>query len=201
MRVKICGITRAEDALLACELGAWAIGFIAYPKSPRFIEAQTVAEIVKQLPEQVLKVGVFVNESTEHVQHYAQQAGLTHVQLHGHEPPEMLEQLSFPVFKAFRLETPADLENLKPYAQAKAFLIDAPTQAWGGSGHQANWDLAKQVKHQGKLILAGGLKAENIVAAITHTQPWAVDLSSGVESAPGIKDPQKLKDLFERTHP
>jgi len=189
MFVKICGVTTEEDALLAIALGADAIGFMFAP-SPRQVAAGSVADIVKRLPREVLTVGVFRNEAPARVVELAHTAGLGAVQLHGHEPPEhshyIRERIRF-LIQAFPAGSLA-LAGAGKYA-ADAVMIDSATP---GSGRVFDWALAEGLGAR-RLMLAGGLTAANVARAITQVRPWAVDVSTGVERAPGIKDPVKLR--------
>ncbi len=202
MNVKICGITRLEDARKAAALGAWAVGFIFYPKSPRYIAPEAAAAIVGALPAQLLKVGVFVDASAEQMKEAARLSGITHYQLHGRETPETAGALDLPWFKVFRLVEYTDLKDLDRFAELKGFqgfLFDAPVSPqgdFGGTGKVSNWILAAQAKSHGPVILSGGLNASNAREARAQVAPFAIDLSSGVESAPGIKDHQKIEELF-----
>jgi len=191
---KICGITRVEDALLAAELGAAAIGFVFYPKSPRYIEVSAADHIGKQLPSRVARVGVFVNPDVEFLLFTAKSAQLTHLQLHGEESASLCEHAPVPVIKTVRHATELEKYVNVPVA---AFLIDSKTpDQFGGTGQIADWNFCRQVREQAPVILAGGLSAQNIVAAIELTSPDAVDLSSSVESSPGVKDREKLREFF-----
>jgi len=191
---KICGITRVEDALLAAELGASAIGFVFYPKSPRYIDASAAGRISAQLPLHVARVGVFVNSDLEFLLCTAQSAQLTHLQLHGEESAKLCESAPLPVIKTVR-----NVIELEKYVSAPvtAFLIDTKTpQQFGGTGQIADWNFCRQVRDRAPVILAGGLAANNIAAALELTSPDAIDLSSSVESLPGVKDHQKLRKFF-----
>jgi len=191
---KICGITRVEDALLAVELGAAAIGFVFYPKSPRYIEASAAGRISAQLPSHLARVGVFVNPDLEFLLYTAKGAQLTHIQLHGEESVLLCENASLPVIKTVR--NAAELEKYVN-APVAAFLIDSKTpNQFGGTGQVADWDFCRQIRKHAPVILAGGISAQNIAAAIELTSPDAVDLSSSIESSPGVKDHQKLREFF-----
>jgi len=191
---KICGITRAEDALLAAELGAAAIGFVFYSKSPRYIEASAASHISAQLPSRLARVGVFVNPEFETLTITAESAHLTHIQLHGDESIECCQLAPLPVIKTVRNAT--ELEKYV-HAPVAAFLIDSKTpNQFGGTGQIADWNFCRQVREHAPVILAGGLSASNIAAAIELTSPDAVDLSSAIESSPGVKDRQKLHEFF-----
>lgn len=202
MRVKICGLTRAEDAKAAHDLGAWALGFIFYPKSKRFIDASSAKNIIAALPATALPVGVFVNQTDEAIS-IAQDTGLKGIQLHGDETPDDLRRaraaFSGTIIKALRPKTEADLEAIAHYkGLADYILLDAAVgNEYGGTGHTGDWTLARNAAGFGvPVIVAGGLGPDNIAAAYTQTNPHALDLSSGVEAAPGIKDPAKLQALF-----
>ncbi len=191
--IKICGLTRAEDALLAWELGASALGFVFHPASPRNVTATQVSAIRRHLPPEAFCVGVFVDRAPEEVNAVAQRAGLHAVQLHGHETPQHCRAIRLPVIKAIRKE---DEGRLGDYDVA-AFLLDAAHPLLpGGTGQKADWALAARIAQSKPLILAGGLNATSIQKAIATVHPSGLDLSSGVESAPGIKDSALLKSLF-----
>lgn len=191
---KICGITRRDDALLAAELGAAAIGFVFYPKSPRYLDASAAGHISAQLPSHLARVGVFVNANLEFLLFAAQAARLTHFQLHGEESATLCEAVPLPVIKTVRHATELDNYMSTPVA---AFLIDHKTpNQFGGTGQRADWSLCRQARDHAPVILAGGLSAQNIGEAIALASPDAVDLSSSVEASPGVKDHQKLRDFF-----
>ncbi|HEX8925595.1 MAG TPA: phosphoribosylanthranilate isomerase, partial [Terriglobales bacterium] len=190
MRVKICGNMNLADAECAVRAGADAIGFIFYPKSPRFMQAEAVRAIVDQLPGKVCKVGIFVNESVEHVRTVATIAGLTSVQLAGSEAPEQCAELArdFKVFKVFHVKAGFDTSALRAYV-VSAFLFDTPSPIHGGSGKMFDWSLLRDVREQlqGRtpFYLAGGLSPENVADAIAQVEPDGVDVCSGVERRPG----------------
>jgi phosphoribosylanthranilate isomerase len=199
VRVKICGITRLEDALRAAELGADALGFNFWPGSKRHVAPEAAREIIARLPPFVTSVGLFVNQDRELVRRVSALAGIAAVQLHGDEPPEECEGLSLPVIKAFRPAGPLDPAALARYRSLAAVLLDAPSERFGGSGRTFDWELARGCA-QGwpPLILAGGLTPENVAGAVRTVRPWAVDVASGVEldpaagAPPGAKDPNKM---------
>jgi phosphoribosylanthranilate isomerase len=199
MRVKICGITNLEDALLAAELGASALGFIFYPKSPRAIKPEAARQIIAQLPPLVLSVGVFVNEVAALVLEMAEMVRLDWVQLHGDEPPEYCRFLYRNVMKAIRVKDQSSLDQMKQYQGCvRAFLLDThKTGQQGGTGESFDWSLAKQAKEYGPIVLAGGLKPENVGAAMREASPQAVDVASGVEASPGKKDHDRLRAFFQ----
>jgi phosphoribosylanthranilate isomerase len=198
MRIKICGITNLEDALLAAEVGADALGFIFYLKSPRKVAPETAREIIAQLPPFVTSVGVFVDEEAAVVQDLAARVGLDWVQLHGQESPAYCRSLGRRVIKGFRIQDEASLCPLADYhGAAQALLLDAYKQGQvGGTGTAFDWRLAREAKKYGQIILAGGLNPENVAEAIAIAQPQAVDTASGTEAAPGKKDPEKLRAFF-----
>jgi phosphoribosylanthranilate isomerase len=192
-RVKICGITNLEDALLAAEAGADALGFVFYAQSPRYITPDRAREIVLRLPPFVAKVGVFVNEELDRVREIMAYCHLDYAQLHGDETPEQVAALAPRAIKAVRVRSAADIERLAQY-QAVAYLLDTyhPTKH-GGTGEAFDWELAVEAKSHGPIILAGGLTPDNVGDAIERVHPYAVDVSSGVEATPGIKDHQKVQ--------
>lgn len=193
-KVKICGITNLADAQVAVEAGADAIGFIFYDQSPRYISIEAAAEISKKIPPHVLRVGVFVNAPEEFIFRAISEAGLTLLQFHGDEPPEFCTQFGVMSMKAFRMRNADSLAALADY-QTDAYLLDAHSESsLGGTGEKFNWDLAVAAQEFGKpIFLAGGLTPENVMQAVQQAQPFAVDVSSGVESAPGKKDHAKVK--------
>lgn len=199
VRVKICGMTKRDDALLAAQLGADALGFIFYPKSPRAITPEAAREIIRRLPPFVLTVGVFVDEEPAEVQEIAAYAGLDWLQLHGQETPEYCRSLGRRVIKGFRVKGEESLALLAPYHGAvQAFLLDTYKPGTpGGTGETFDWELARRAKEFGPIILAGGLTPVNVAEAIRRVRPAAVDVASGVEAAPGKKDPDKLKAFME----
>ena len=193
VRVKICGITNLEDALLVAELGADAIGFIFYEKSPRSIDIASAAMITRALPPYLTRVGVFVNVERSIIDRTFKECKLDVAQLHGDETPEMVDRLGRDVIKSLRLKTEDDLEKISDYENC-AFLLDTfDEERLGGTGRSFNWRWAKDAKRFNKpIVLSGGLNAENVEAAIDAAMPEAVDVSSGVEARPGKKDPKKL---------
>jgi phosphoribosylanthranilate isomerase len=195
--VKICGITRQEDALLAAELGAWAVGFVFWPGSPRYIDPRAARAIVHALPSTIRTVGVFVNQPAGHVRMVTEEAGITTVQLHGHEPVAFAQGLGLPVFKAVPVRGGFDPSTLDAIPSGITVLLDAfdPT-THGGTGRTIDWTTAAEAATRRPIVLAGGLNAGNIVQAIQQVRPRAVDLSSGVERSPGIKEHGKLRELF-----
>lgn len=198
MLVKICGITRAGDAAHAVALGAGAIGFIFWPGSPRCVPVEQVRAIVRTLPAFVATVGVFVNQPAGEINEVAAVAGLSAVQLHGDEAPALMAEIDRPVIKAFGV---VDDATLAQWPEPATLLIDAhDPRRRGGTGLKADWDAAARVARTRRVILAGGLNAANIREAVSAVAPFGVDVSSGVESSPGIKDHRKLTDFFEALH-
>jgi phosphoribosylanthranilate isomerase len=195
--VKICGVTRLEDARLAVELGASAIGFIFWPASPRYIPPSRAAEIVEALPPRVASIGVFVDQTRNFVWNAAEQVGLTALQLHGSETVAFAGALPRPVIKAVPVTADFPLEAVMKIPLSITVLLDAhdPVKR-GGTGETIDWSVAAAVAWRRPIFLSGGLHAGNIREAIARVNPHAVDISSGVESAPGIKDPVKLHALF-----
>jgi phosphoribosylanthranilate isomerase len=193
-KVKICGITNPADAQVAVEAGADAIGFIFYEKSPRFVTLKQAAEISKQIQPYVMRVGVFVNPLEDLVLGAIAECGLTMLQFHGDESPEFCTQFGLMNMKAFRVHGPETLEQI-PQFKTDAYLLDAySSTTLGGTGEKFNWDLAVEAQKFGKpIFLAGGLTPGNVADAIHKVHPFGVDVSSGVESAPGKKDHAKVK--------
>jgi phosphoribosylanthranilate isomerase len=198
VRVKICGITTVDDALMAVEAGADAIGLVFYEKSPRALLPEQAAVIVRALPPFVQAVGLFVNAGIEIVNATAEACRLDIVQLHGEESPEFCGLVERRVIKAFRVRDEASLEPMKDY-WVSGFLLDAwSPRSYGGTGATFNWNLARAAGTNGPVILAGGLTPQNVREAVDVVAPYGVDVSSGVESAPGRKDPEKVRDFIRR---
>lgn len=198
VRIKICGITNKEDAALAVDLGADALGFVFHQKSPRYVNTQKAAEICRALPVFIAKVGVFVDAGAETVKFAAQDCHLTAMQFHGLESPWFCKQFPGQAIKAIRVKDETSLKTALEY-DVDAVLLDTYTEgANGGTGQTFDWALAVKAKQMLKcrIILAGGLNPENVADAIRTVRPYAVDVSSGVESAPGKKDPEKLRRFF-----
>jgi phosphoribosylanthranilate isomerase len=194
VNVKICGVTSVSDGLDAVAAGADMIGLMFYERSPRHIPWATASEIARALPPPVVKVGVFVNPSVEVVRRAIAECGVSLLQFHGDEPPEFCTQFSVMSLKAFRMRDAGSLAALPGYP-TDAWLLDAfSPDALGGTGEQFNWELAWEAKKLGRpIFLAGGLTPENVAEAVRRIQPFAVDVSSGVESAPGKKDSEKVR--------
>ena len=193
-KIKICGITREADAHLAASLGADALGFVL-AESPRRIAPEMVRKICMSLPPFVTTVGVFVDTDMESVRQIATFCGLDWVQLHGNESPDYCRALAFKLLKAIRVKGRQSIEAAAAYKDCvKGFLLDSFVKGQhGGTGKSFDWDLAKEVKKYGPVILSGGLGPENVKEAIRVVKPYGVDVSSGVESAPGVKDHEKMR--------
>jgi phosphoribosylanthranilate isomerase len=200
VRVKICGITNAADTLAAVDAGANLLGFNFYEKSPRYISEAEAAKIRPQLPKKVEAVGIFVNTAPAEVAARCKLLKLNVAQLHGDETSEAVAETarSIPVIKAFRVEPDFQLESLDAYPGTFAFLFDAAhTGQYGGTGHSTDWDLAQRAAVSHRIILAGGLKVENVAAAVRIVRPYAVDVASGIESKPGKKDHGLLREFIQ----
>lgn len=191
VRIKICGVTRLEDALAAAQLGVDALGFNFWPGSKRFVTPEAAGRIIDRLPPFVVPVGVFVNQTEEELRAIAAESGIQVFQLHGDEPPELCGRLHLPVVKAIPVDQVRSLSRLLSY-EVQAFLLDTPSRGFGGTGKPFDWSLAEGVSEVAPVILAGGLTPANVADAIRAVRPWAVDVASGVESAPGVKDPEKM---------
>lgn len=192
VRVKICGLTCLDEALHAVACGADALGFVFYPGSPRYVDPDKAAAIIAALPPFVSAVGLFVNEVPRRIAEVAQQCRLDLLQLHGDETPADCLLPGRRVIKALRVRDEASLTRAADYPVA-ALLLDAwVADRYGGTGATFNWDLAAAQARRGPVILAGGLTPDNVAAAVRRVRPFAVDVSSGVESAPGRKDPDKV---------
>ncbi|WP_340103204.1 phosphoribosylanthranilate isomerase [Rhodohalobacter sp. 8-1] len=201
-KVKICGITNLEDARFVSGALADYVGFIFYPNSPRFIEPAKAGAIINWLegPE---KVGIFVNQPLDDVKSIARQTGLDYVQLHGDESVEYCDLMEKPVIKVFHITPDTSAENLRtsiePYIDSVEYLLFDTKQPdkWGGTGTSFDWNVLSDLKEIKPFFLSGGLKPENIRQAIKLARPYAIDLSSGVEESPGLKDFSKIEDLFD----
>jgi phosphoribosylanthranilate isomerase len=184
-------MTRVGDALHAVREGATAIGFVFWKGSPRFIEPDRAGEIAAALPTSVTTVGVFVNETVDRIRQTAQAAGLRMVQLHGEETPEYVEQIAQPVMRAVTLDTMDD--TMKRWPAGTTLLLDSADPSRRGAGRASvDWSRAALVTRARRVVLAGGLTPDNVEEAIVTVRPIGVDVASGVESAPGVKDPDKV---------
>jgi phosphoribosylanthranilate isomerase len=196
MVLKICGITRLTDALHATQEGATALGFVFWEKSPRYVAPERAAEIIAALPSALTTVGVFVNESIDRVQLVAATSGVSVVQLHGDESPEYGARLGYPIFRSMTLlDADAVIEG---WPAGTPLLLDAADrERRGGTGVTVDWPRAAALARRRRVILAGGLTPENVGAAIDTVNPYGVDVSSGVEEAPGVKDIAKVTRFLE----
>ena len=196
IRVKICGVTTPGDAVLAAELGASAIGLVFWPGSPRCVDAAQARAIVAALPPFVSAVGVFVDQVDASAQ-LARDLGLSAVQLHGDEPAAAYRDFPVRVIKAVTVRDASAREEAAAVPAGATVLLDAHDRVKrGGTGRVIDWSIAAQIARQRPVILSGGLSADNAADAIAAVHPYAIDVSSGVESAPGRKDPAKLRALF-----
>jgi phosphoribosylanthranilate isomerase len=204
-RVKICGITRIEDAELAVELGAWALGFILWPQSKRAAQPAVAAGIARAMRRRAELVGVFVNPSLDEVVQAADTIGLSHLQLHGDEGPafctEVGRRTGCKVIKAVRVASGADLQDLERYRTDFHLLDTAVEGLRGGSGQSWDWGFAAHRRSKVPAILSGGLTPDNVADGIAAVKPFAVDVASGVEASPGIKDVAKLEAFLAAANP
>jgi phosphoribosylanthranilate isomerase len=195
-RVKICGITRPGDARAAADAGADAIGLVFYPPSPRFLSVERALEIRDALPPFVQTVALFVNPDAAQVAQVIGRVKPAMLQFHGEETPRFCHEFGLPYIKACRVKGGANsgvdlLEYLRPFSHAAAWLLDSHVEEYGGVGERFDWSLAPAV-HERPLVLSGGLTPGNVAEAIRRVRPWGVDVSSGVESAKGLKDAAKI---------
>jgi phosphoribosylanthranilate isomerase len=200
VKIKICGLTSLGDALLALAAGADALGFMFYEPSPRYVTFDQAGAIIRRLPPFIAKVGVFVNAPEAAVRRAVAECGLDCLQFHGEETPAFCRRFApLKVIKAFGIQNADSLAALPAYA-TDAWLLDSYVPGVpGGTGAQFNWDLALAAKRHGvPIILAGGLGPDNVAEAIQRVRPYGLDVASGVESAPGKKDPAKVRDLIAR---
>lgn len=196
-RVKICGITRTEDAVAAATAGADAIGFVFYPPSPRFVDPARAVELRDALPPFVQTVALFVNPGRSQVEEVLARVRPALLQFHGEEVPEFCASFGTPWIKACRVRAGVDLlEYFRSYPGASGWLADAFVEGYGGAGQSFDWSLVPAVRDR-PLVLSGGLGVDNVREAIRRVRPWAVDVSSGVESAKGIKDTAKIAAFIQ----
>lgn len=195
MFLKICGITRVEDAEHAVEHGATAVGFVFWPASPRYIAPSSAAAIVARVPSSVATVGVFVNEPVAAIRRAVEQSGISTVQLHGDEPVSYASELTQPLLRAMGVEAAAATD----WPLDTTILLEAADRdRRGGTGTRVDWAKAESVARIRRVVLAGGLSPENVAEAVDQVRPWGVDVSSGVEAAPGVKDPARVAVFLER---
>jgi phosphoribosylanthranilate isomerase len=201
-KVKICGVTNLEDARLAADLGAWAVGMVFYPESPRRCERAAAASIAGALRRRTEVCGVFVNAPLDEVVGMADGLGFSMVQLHGDEGPSFCDEVArrtgARVIKAMRVRQRADVQALNAFRRVDFHLLDAHADGLpGGTGESFDWELVRAHSRHVPLVLSGGLEPANVAAAIAATRPFAVDVASGVEAAPGRKDPERLAAFFD----
>ncbi len=198
IRIKVCGITRLEDAMSASGLGVDAIGFIFYEKSKRFIRPSDAAAIIRRIPPFISTVGIFVDASLDEICSVMGLTGIGAVQLHGDETPEFCNQCPGRVIKAFRVSSDFRLSTIRQYNGLSAFLLDTwDENLHGGTGRPLDWAVAAKATSYGNLVLAGGLGPSNLAEAIAAVTPYGVDLNSGIEILPGQKNPQKMRQAVE----
>jgi len=200
VRVKICGITKPEDAKLAADLGAYAIGLNFYENSPRCVTPFAASEVIRRLPPFIATVGIFVNWSNAPIVALCKALRLSAAQLHGDETPQVVDAVArrLPVIKALPIGQGGTAPDFARYRSASAFLLDSPASGqYGGTGTTGNWHMARVAAQTQRIILAGGLTPENVGEAIRIVRPYAVDVASGVEVRPGKKDPAKLRSFFD----
>jgi phosphoribosylanthranilate isomerase len=199
-RIKICGITRVEDGLACARLGADAIGLVFYPQSPRAVSIAQAEAIVAALPPFVTTVALFVDPQASEVDAVLRTVRPDVLQFHGHEPADFCRRFGVRYLKALPVREDADLlQSAAPYTDATGVLLDTPTAAFGGSGEAFDWSLIPAAM-AGRCVLAGGLNVANVATAIRQVRPWAVDVSSGVEVAKGIKDAGKIAAFVAEVH-
>lgn len=196
-KVKICGITNLEDAIYASKLGASFIGMIFYSESPRFVTYETASKIVSSLPDDVIPVGVFVNPTNEEIGSAIKQTGIKAVQIHGNVNIEKLKELDIIQIRAYGINDSFDFNSISENNCDYLLLDNSVSGHYGGTGKTFVWKNIPASVDRDKLILAGGLNPENVGSAIKSVKPAVVDVSSGVESSPGIKDKTKLKEFFK----
>ena len=195
--VKICGIMSLPDAKCAIEAGADALGFIFYPRSPRFLDLEKASRLLRDLPRKMIKVGVFVDEPHEFLEHYLEELPLDYVQLHGHESPEYCSHVSSKVIKGLRIRDRNDIMSVGEYRISYYLLDTFSNEEFGGTGKVFDWKIALEAKKvlASPIILSGGLTPENVAEAVEVVCPYGVDVSSGVEVSPGVKDHRKVREF------
>ena len=198
MLVKICGITSIDDAEAAVEAGAASLGFVFWPRSPRFIDPDRARAIVASLPPFVVPVGVFVNQPAAHVRGVAALVRLGAVQLHGDEDLLYVAGMDYPVIKAVSIESGDETERVDIWPRRTTLLLDVHDPvSRGGTGRTIDWSAAAPIAARRRTLLAGGLTPDNVAQAVARVQPYGIDVSSGVESSPGVKDHARIRALFE----
>lgn len=194
--IKFCGITNWDDARMAVELGADAVGFVFYRQSPRYILPQDAVRIIERLPAFVMPVGIFVDEPPSRVRDDCRRSGVRLAQLHGDESPLVCTATGLPWIKAFRVRGRDDLERITEYDIRNGFLLDSFVDGvHGGTGRTFDWELAVEARRLGPMVLAGGLNPENAGEAVRRVRPFGLDVSSGVEKSPGVKDHARMRDF------
>lgn len=194
MFIKICGLTNESDVRLVVEAGADCVGFVLYPKSPRYISPDLLVNLTALLPAHILKVGVVVNPDPDDLRRIADRAGLDLIQYHGDESSAFVQNVGLRSWKAVGLRDVGDIETACDFQAAECLLVDAVSGAErGGTGRICDWELARQLGLRRQIILAGGLSPDNVAQAIQKVHPFGVDVSSGVESSPGRKDHDKVR--------
>jgi phosphoribosylanthranilate isomerase len=197
MRIKVCGITNIDDAILCQQLGVDAVGFILYNKSKRYVSMEKSQKIIKELSPFIVKIGVFVNESPENINKLASKIGLNGVQLHGEEPAEYITKIHLPVIKSFRIKQDFDYSLLNSYKPCYFLLDSFSLSEYGGTGIRFDWSsIPKDIRN--KIILAGGISIENVETVFKEIRPVAIDISSSLEKYPGKKDPVKIKSFMKK---
>ena len=200
IKVKICGITGLRDALKAHELGADFVGFIFFEKSPRRVDPADARVIIEDLPKDILKVGLFLNQDPENVRSIAKRCHLDLLQLHGNEDPAYCKKLKkdFEIIKSFKVKDATSIKDVDKYDIVDYYLFDTYVKGTpGGTGKSFNWDILKGKVFKKPVFIAGGLMPENVRAAISKISPYAVDVASGVEKSPGKKDYKLLKEFID----
>lgn len=196
MKIKICGITGIEDALLCAELGVDAIGFIFFPKSKRYITPEIAKQVARNIPPFTSVVGVFVNEDIAEVNRISKLVGLNYVQLHGKESVEYIDKINSPVIKSFGVDSSFDFSSIDNFSNCKILLDVKDEIDYGGTGRSFEWSLIP-IEMRSKVIIAGGISKDNIKLIYDSIYPAAVDLSSSVEISPGIKDKIKIQEVMK----
>ena len=197
-RIKICGITNIDDALMAIDAGADALGFNFVPNTPRYLkDTKAAAKIIEQLPPFITTIGLFVNADAEVIQGTADECNLDMLQLHGEESPQFCQSLNHRIIKAVRIKNESSVSHLSDY-RVSGYLLDTYVKGvLGGTGVAFDWQLAVKAKQYGQIILAGGLDPDNVASAVEQVRPYGVDVSSGVEASPGRKDPVKVRAFIQ----
>ncbi len=199
IRTKICGITRLEDALTSVRYGVNALGFNFYEKSPRYISPDKASDIINQLPPFVSVVGLFVNADYDKIAKTADMCGVRTIQLHGDESPDFCSKLkSYRVIKALRIKHESDLGNLKRYDVCGYILDSFSPDVYGGTGLSFDWDLLGKIDSAKNIIVAGGINPDNIEHLLRAVVPYGVDICSGVELSPGVKDEKLIKEIMSK---